>query len=87
MRTKVKEKLEVRKGAKKTESPISLDGIRGYLQKGDIEAAAKEAGISAVWASRCMNGKATHWAFTENIVRRAERNRAIADRAEQVQKP
>lgn len=60
-----------------------LRDIKKWLQRGEIREAAKEEGLSRAQVNHIMAGKSkqVNWKFVENLVARAERNKAIAQRA------
>jgi hypothetical protein len=63
---------------------VSLLNAKEYLGHGDYTAIAKESGVTTKTVNNVLNGRRTNWTVAEKILDRAERNKAIKERAESI---
>lgn len=61
---------------------VDLRKLKKWLGPGEISELAREIGISPRQATRIIDGTCQNWAFAEKLIDRAERNKAIRERAE-----
>jgi hypothetical protein len=58
-----------------------LKHLKEWLDKNDIADAAKDVGISPQQASNIMAGRCKNWSFTEKIIEKAKKNKALIELA------
>lgn len=63
------------------EKNISLKEAKQYLQRGDLKEIAREVGLERGTVSNVLAGRSKNWKVMEKILERAERNKALKERA------
>lgn len=64
---------------------IDLRPLKGWLDKGDIEAVSKEVGLKTPQqASNIMAGRSANFLFAEKIHARAQKNKALKKQIESI---
>lgn len=61
---------------------IDLRPLKPWLQKGEIEAVAKEVGVTKTHASQYMRGRWPNYEFAQKINERVQRNKALKEQIE-----
>lgn len=84
MGTNLKKSFKSAKQERRVLVSPSLANAKRYLQKNDISEVAHECGIGVSQASKVMSGKSTNWDFVKKIIERAERNKALQERAQSI---
>lgn len=77
MGSQVKEKGTGKTGA-------SLAELKQYLQKNDLSEIAEEVGITRPQVSNVLAGRSKNWKVVEKLIERAERNKALMNRANSI---
>ena len=66
------------------EKNLSLKDAKRYLQRGDLRDIAVETGLKRGQESNVLAGRSKNWTVVEKILQRAERNKALKERAESI---
>jgi hypothetical protein len=77
MADQVKEKNESKTG-------VSLAEAKKYLQRNDLSDIAKEEGLKRGQISNVLHGRSKNFSVVEKILLRAERNKALMERAKSI---